>query len=388
MLSNNKPRSKSVPSIKQLTKYIRYRRDAEKNIGDGINLWRPNPTDPYIYISFSTKQLLATYGKDEFVAMSKESKKIEDLEEKLISKFTEIILDQWVDRANLSVKFLPADATKGSIKKKNVCFLINSKQPVLSMIPNVDAITMHLRSQSLREQMADLDSPSEYKIIMFSELTFSNFNNQVIYTLLHELGHALAEFKHYFQYIPADVEPFAALDCSMSVMGYYTHCKQILNKEAKVYGEQIVSVKDPNNPVIQKKIQQVYSAYPTQLGPLDIEAAREFNESWKKRNEKALVSTQATNKKNNRNRQRSSQHLHADLFISPAYMGGSISLFDYYVNQFCEMLRSCTSYFPPDNPTYWKCQNQALFFNQTNADSFLITNCIAQNPSLLLKTFI
>jgi hypothetical protein len=179
----------------------------------------------------------------------------------------------------------------------------------------------------LSKECIHVDKPAHYKIVHFSKPFV--FNNLYTYNFLHETMHGLIEGKHFQDYGSGDKPPYnSAITCQDSVMSYRETCPPVLNREKQLFGAAPISLFD-RRPEVQKKLKQVIAAYPSQLGPADLEAAQDFNRSWEKRN-KHLQQREAFQNNHNPAKEKNAEflHKHENLIRVPMEFGGfSFNLF-------------------------------------------------------------
>ena len=94
----------------------------------GFLTWRANPTNPYIYVSFSLKQFESAYITDFGAKYLSETFDDQpavsvNLPKNIQSQYEEIFKKQWIERANIPLKFLPTDLRAAEVRNKNVVFL-------------------------------------------------------------------------------------------------------------------------------------------------------------------------------------------------------------------------------------------------------------------------
>lgn len=231
--------------------------------------WIENPEDPFIYISFSYKQFKKTYMNLPNWKNAGQSKEYFDLHPSVIEKFEKMIEKEFVQKAGLPVKYLSTDEDIGEIFNKNVYFLV------------VDPELTFEKAYTLASQHAILSS---VKISAFRDIKPDDLTSKDKYILLHEGMHGLIGAKHFRPYDFEDADPFITddadidLNCLNTVIAYDEDCPPVLNDPLPLY-----TFDGEGNLIGNSTIPNIYN-YPTQLGEIDLEAARIFNNKWKERN--------------------------------------------------------------------------------------------------------
>jgi ankyrin repeat protein len=331
------------------------------------SIWRSNPADPYIYVSFSTTQLIEAYGNEPTVNDRVETYQFQSFKPKVRNKLKSLIATQWIDRAGLPIKFLLLNETVTGIRNKLVCFFVSKgfsrlQEYVMSRNPFSTDSTLSL---SYPEHAQQSTNNADYKIIILNQIQDNDLNNEVIYNFLHETGHAFAELSHFWSSDAGIELTSCELTCLQTVMSYKDNCPPVISKELTVFADEQVSIFDPRSEV-QSRIQEVYRAYPIELGPLDILAAEQFKDEWQERNTPAASLEAPAN---------GTYEAVAGLILlfgNRTWLG--CKLVNNFVNDCFEgfiknlsghvndAVANCPSYFPPEHPSYWQQQAHGLLF--------------------------
>lgn len=255
-------KSTEITDYKKLTKYIRY-----PESGSIVN-WRPTAS-PYLYVSFDLDQLLETWGETAFAQSVLNQYGAGQFPKPVLDELKKLLQEEWIDKAQLPVKFLDKNAKGAEIFCKNVCFIVSMDFPEDELRKRVGNAFMDTTSSALDIDGAGV-SQSYYKIIRVPKLQkIQDMNNWLRQAFLHEIGHALCELKHFKHYNEDDKKPYSKImTCEHSVMSYHDTCPRVLKK-----------YQETNNIVLANM------EFPVVLGPVDLAAAAEFREAFIKRHE-------------------------------------------------------------------------------------------------------
>jgi hypothetical protein len=360
----------------------------------GRHLWRANPADPYIYVSFSSKQFYQAYASSDPMAKylydghekSGVTSPSVDLQEGVKSKFKDVLQDEWVNKAGVPLKFLPDNAPVSDIRSKNVCFMLSRNIPL-------DQITTYPMTHPT-DTSNNPNIPSHYKVTHFGKLTADTLTNENIYQMLHESHHAIIGGKHFKQYDATDVPPYnTSMTCTDSVMSYRETCPPVAAIEAKEFPQQVS--RNDKRPEVQKKIAKVLKAFPTTLGPSDIDAAKEFTTRWNAQNEAAKNTQPApkkaagsTRKSNAKQDERTYMKEHGELFRASTHFGkGNRTnpevaaprvahfLLDWFVDWLVDSGTSYANDVVKECPTWFK---DRTYISNTHANLFTMHSGAAQ----------
>jgi hypothetical protein len=196
--------------------------------------------------------------------------------------------------------------------------------------------------------------------------------NDEIFKILHEVGHAVPELKHFKKYDHLDLPPYSnTMTCLDSVMSNEETCPPTIKEKIKVLDGQTINICDPS-PAVQKKVAAVYAATPNRIGDVDIAAAKNFNKSWNERNNKKAKEVASSPKKTSTAKtapQKISLEQHAELIRVSPTLGGFTTFINSAIDRISEEVRdvveSCPSYFPQTgtNSSYWS--SGPTFFAQS-----------------------
>lgn len=363
-----------APQNNSLTKYIRYKSPHRQD-------WRANPTDPYIYISFELKQLKKAYGAEAIAHAALElTSRGADLKQEHVDQIKTLIQNELINRANLPIRFLDTSLSQAEIRKKNVCFVFTQEKSGCELISSgghksikegqVIPATLPLETDLSKSPAA------HYKFLKLTKLENKILGNDEIHYILHEFMHVFGG-KHFRQYGKADQPPYSqSMTCLDSVLSYRETCTPVVEAEAKLLGNERISICD-KSPRIQGILSKINAAYPPKLGWVDIAAAQEFNLEWKQRNE----ASNKTERKSNKQPAVSSEsklNTHIDLYLSPIHL--PVSSNNIIQTWASNIVESCPSYFPPGNYQFWS-SGTTLFAN-TRATNGTASSLL---PSSILK---
>ena len=264
----------------------------------GRHMWRANPADPFIYISFSAKQFYSAFSTDKVAnylyhyAESGEVAPSVDLEEGVRAKYQDILTQEWIIKAKVPVRFLPDNTPIDEVKSKNVVFMLGKNIKMFSILtmpmtfPHVD--------------WSEENVPAQYKITHFGKLTVASLTNKDINIMLHESFHTMIGGKHFKPYDRVDKPPYnMSMTCLDSVMAYQDSCPPVTAVEIREFpvSEFPMGVRrDDPRPEIQRKVAKMDRAFPTTLGTSDLEAAKVFTERWNVLNKEAAERAKAPEK--------------------------------------------------------------------------------------------
>lgn len=346
---DKKNRAKSKLKTK-LTQFVRY--------ADPENLWCPRPNDPYIYISFSTKIFYQVYGGKTGVAEG-----FEDFDDARIMKIKEIIQNEWINKGNLPLRYLPRNADIRDIQNKNV-YCIGRGNWTVEQLRARDS-NFGIITRRVRNRTGVVAMYTSFPNWSLSELNIPKY----IFEFLHESMHALIEGKHFKKYDSTDREPYNdTMTCEQSVMSHLQTCPAITNQTNKFFarfpqGTTVAKMlADPSWSEYRKM--HIDTAYPRQLGLVDIEAAQEFNADWAKRNAESATKQQQLNP------------------VKPDKLTISEKAAKYLLS---------TGYFPQDQKgqpmTYWNRGNSSALFQSAMNNVLSANDCLPMSTiSFLLGT--
>lgn len=280
--------------LEDLVPFIQYTKS-------NMHQWRPNPRDPNIYVSFSTEQFKEAYGGDQYAdhllyAESFGGGPAVDLSPEIIDKIRLVLEKEWITRAQIPLKFMPQNVDKEYMLGKNIYFMLGRKQKESVLKRKI--LTMPGLYPFNKNQLDNdeyMSRRTNYKVTKFP--LFKSLGREERFIVLHESAHALIELKHFRKINKADTPPFKDDDneeitCLDSVMAYLDDCPplyQAINRE-KIDFNLLTEDEDilEKQPSLKPIIKRIQSAHPATLGPLDLEAARQFLISWRQRNEEEL----------------------------------------------------------------------------------------------------
>lgn len=356
--------------------------------GKNRAIWRPNPADPYIYVSFSLQQFKETYGNEAVVKYALFAPyKISAVPRKKQHYFIQALEREIIDRAGFPVKLLPADAK--NIKEKDVCFIIQKAVAQTAIRDGqISVTTLHLREN---ENPNDNVTPAQYKVIILNDLNPVPTAKD-IFTFLHEFLHVM-EFKHFKQYNPnVDIGPFTEdLTCLDTLMAYDEYCPPVKKAELEIFGSRTVSLFS-KNPQDRADMKAFENSYPVTLGSLDLAAAAVFNERWANRNKapQPIASQAAPTKTTGR--------VKTDLLRIPICLGNCVESTSNFVYQAVDkgltyftnaairysqtLAKECPSYFPQHSLDYPADPGYSSSISTLNATALTLT---APTPALPLN---
>jgi len=263
----------------------------------GKYTWHTNPYDPYIYISFSAEQLLKAYPKKIFVEAAFRGFHTHSLSSELINQYKSLIVEEWINKAHLPIRFLTGKESPTEIRSKNVCFVIEKGISIEREIKLSGALlstTIHgVEQPNTMEEASAANNPSKCKYVLIPD-RIPFYRNKPLgadekQTFLHETGHAIAAFKHPMPYQTQSERPpyCPSLTCKETVMVVSKgNCPPVLKKEAELLGPKVIHILDPD-PENQNIYKNILSAYPDTLGIVDLAAAEAFRKDWEESNQKA-----------------------------------------------------------------------------------------------------
>lgn len=349
---------KSVKSeeYQKLTKYIRNPQESVRN-------WRPTES-PYIYVSFDLNLLMESYGSLKNVQFSLAEYGTSTFPPAVLQHLKQLLQKEWIDKAGLPVKFLDKNSNAEDIIGKNVCFIVSMQRTETDM--------------RKRSQTPFMDTEvgafnfggvvnSYYKIIRVPKInSMLNMNNWVRQAFLHETGHALCELKHFKQYAKDDSEPFSkTLTCMDSVMSYFDTCPPVLKKFFETRNEIMAG-----------------NAFPIELGPLDLAAANEFREDFKKRHESHAKEVKQAGFDSRLPPEFQKQGNRNELTIIPNKIGFLEAMVNYLEKKALEyaqdVVSTCPSYF--NNTTSVYRQNNPMLLFQPAQSTLMIGNNVNNSP--------
>lgn len=338
----------------------------DQNDDQNESIWRPNPRDPFIYISFSKHHLTKTYGADKLYQLHAHRNTSQAFDEDGIRKCKEIIKKEWIERAGVPIKFLSDNSSSEEVQSKNVIFVLEDSE--LVSLGTAQAL---LSDKEYERMMAGWEKfRASYKIVTLKPFCKAEvLSRHETYVLLHELAHAITESKHFKPHDPGDVPPYCNLDCTQSVMAYSEDCIPIglaaeflFNRTAFLFAsdddEQFKKFRDLIHRVVCEEVS------PIELGYLDLAAAQQFKKNWEERNKAAQASEIQTLK----------------AMIVPLYscaidtcikapfryISNAVNdCFDYILdaaqNYATDVVNTCPSYFPPNDVTKTARQKQPAY---------------------------
>lgn len=344
------------------------------------HFWRDNLDDPYIYLSFSYKQLTVAYGSQPMAAIKQyvTQTPLVEYSVSIQKKYQEVLFQEWRDRAGFPIKLLRSTASKDEIRNKNVYFIFSKSYF------DAESVTLAFPFENFIN-----NRPAHFKITLSQPVYYAiEPTAYEKYIWLHEAAHAF-EMKHFKKYDEGDHPPYARLDCTETVLGYEEDCKAASTARRELFPGKI-DLKE------RDKVLKLWNSYPDHIGPLDIAAAKIVMDNWKKRSHKNQIITEETNSLGQENK----PVLFFDkniLFncIDTLLKKPSLCLIDAFNQQLDRLIESsityaanladnCDAYFPRQHPNYWQNNSLTLFSHVNHSDASGINAAILNSPPINL----
>ncbi len=372
-----------IDKLKDQIKYI-------TNPQDHFQVWRTNPSDPVIYISFSLEQFAAVHQNDPRILTYLEDQTISPTAPEIIKLYRALIKKHFMNFEGMPFKFLSPAVKPYRLKNKNICFILSMDRTYADIIEKFGKASFETIAVS-----DGVTKNAAYKFILMPKIINSEEFLSIKYirnVFLHELLHGLIEAKHAKKYHAInDKAPFSdTLTCLDTLMVYDESCPPVMEK----YAEYRHILEQPglslsNFLFIREKI---FSDTPTALGPIDKAAVVAFIESWNKRN--AILPIRKTSSETTKPVETTTPAtIHDELFDDALSLylmqltvaseaPHSISTFDYFTDFFNtsitylenavkELVDTCPSYFPetPARSRYWSGSSGLTFYGARTTDT-------------------
>lgn len=365
----------STREAKKLASYILY---SEKKFR-----LRPTPNMPVLYYSFSMDDLANALKAHNMRASHIDFSICRSIPNQIANKIIKIILREWRDKAGLPIEILETTNDATSSAEKNVVYIIHCQSLVNT---GQDAVASRHKNSNKQVDLQVIKLFRENYININAELTAKD-----IYVLLHEVGHSVG-LKHPISYEGgAEEPPYSPLDCTLTVMGYYDLCNQVIDsisRELAKYPLEVANKYKQNGAYTSLGAYQ--SAYPTTIGSVDIAAAQFIKRRWAKLNKdenNQKINASASTIDGCYATESSSLQSIMDIFNSTLASPVAVvrQYADYYLDNLVqcitnyakETVHDCPTYFPPSNPNLWRGgASPSLFGAQTShaTQTLQITN--------------
>ncbi|MCL9683879.1 hypothetical protein [Legionella maioricensis] len=230
--------------------------------------WRPNPTDPYIYVSFSNEQLA------QIAPMDRDPMGVAEITPEMISEYKKMIEDEYISRG-MPIRYLSGNESQEALMQKNVVYFSSMKYTVAEL----ERIGGPLRFATRRLFATDEAGQERVaaRIIRLPHFSPNDMTKRAHKRgVIHEMFHAFPDGKHHTAYVPSDIGPFSnGLDCEESIMPYDADCAAVMDV-------------DHNAPSFNGDVHQYLEArdqaHPITLGPVDIAVIADFKKEWQDKN--------------------------------------------------------------------------------------------------------
>ena len=230
--------------------------------------WRPNPDDPYIYVSFSNEQLA------QIAPMDRDPMGVAEITPEMISEYKKMIEDEYVSRG-MPIRYLSGNEPKEELMQKNVVYFSSMKYTVAEL----ENMGGQLRFATRRLFATD-ESGQERVAARIIRLPHFSPNDMMKRAhrrgVVHEMFHAFPDGKHHTPYVSSDIGPFSkGLDCAESIMPYDADCSAVLevDRNARSF-----------NGNVNRYLEARDQAHPITLGPVDVAVIEDFKKEWQEKN--------------------------------------------------------------------------------------------------------